>query len=87
MSQGDHRSVIRRVGGMGTPSLEALPATEDEAELPWTQSVVLAGKGVAIPSSGECPESFSEIAFIGIGMCRGIQHAFIAHQSMPKGYS
>ena len=54
---------------MGTPSLEALPATEDEAELPWTQSVVLAGKGVAIPSSGESPEPFS--FSVGLGSAAG----------------
>ena len=49
--------------------------------------VVLAGKGVAITSSGERPEPFSQTAFIGNGMCRGIQHIYIAHQSMSKGYS
>ena len=38
-------------------------------------------------SSGEYPESFSETAFIGISMCRDIQHTCIAHQSISKGYS
>ena len=52
----------------------------------WTQSVP-GEKGVVIPSSGECPEPFSETAFIGIGMCRGVQHTCMAYQSMSKGYS
>ena len=60
-----------------------LPAAADENKSSRTQSVVPAGKGVAIPCSGECPKPFSEMAFIGIGM----QHACIAHQSMSKGYS
>ena len=64
----------------------ALPATE-ENELSWTQSLVPAGKGVAIPCSGECPEPFSEMAFIGIGMRRGVQYAYNAHWSMSQGYS
>ena len=70
----------------GTLSHRALPAAVDENKLPQTQSV-LVGKGVAIPSSGKCPDPFSEMAFIGIGMCRGIQYAFKAHQSMFKGHS
>ena len=45
------------------------------------------GKGLAILSSGQCPQPFSERAFIGISMCRGIQHACIAHQSMSEDYS
>ena len=45
------------------------------------------GKGVAIPSSGERPEPFSQMAFIGNGTCRSIQHTRIAHQSMSKGSS
>ena len=49
--------------------------------------VVLEGKGLVIPSSRECRKPFSEMAFTGMGMCRGIQRASIAHQSMPKGYS
>ena len=49
----------------------------------WTRSVV----PVVIPSSGECPESFSKMAFIGIGIRRGIQYACEAHQSTSKGYS
>ena len=54
-----------------------------------TQSVVLVGKRVTIPSSGEYPEPFSETAFMGIGMRRGIQYAHWAHQSTSKdhGYS
>ena len=47
----------------------------------------LVGEEVVIPSSEECPEPFSKMAFIGISMCRGTQHACIAHQSMSKGYS
>ena len=46
----------------------------------------LVGKGMAILCSGECIESFPEMAFIEISMCRGIQHTCIAHWSMSKGY-
>ena len=42
------------------------------------------GKGVAIPSSEECPEPFSDMAFIRVGKCRGIQHMCIAYQSMSN---
>ena len=55
-------------------------------ELSWTQSVPV-GKRVAIPFSGECPEPFSKMAFIGIGMGRSIQYACKAHQSMSKCHS
>ena len=65
----------------------ALPAAMDENESSQTQSVDLLGKGVAIRSSGECPELFSETVFIGICMCRGIQYACKAHQSMSEGHS
>ena len=51
------------------PSHGVLPATSDENKLSQTQSVVPAGKGVVIPSSGECPKPFSKMAFIGIVMC------------------
>ena len=64
-----------------------LPASVDENKSSWIQSVVPAGKGVAIPSSGECPEPSSEMAFIGISMCRGRQHGCIAHQIITKCYS
>ena len=50
----------------------------------WTQSFVQVGKGMAIPSSGECPEPFFQTAFIGNVMCRCLQHTHIAHQSMSK---
>ena len=56
-------------------------------ESSWTQSVVLEGKGVVIPSTGESLKPFSETAFIGISMCRGIQQACKAHHSMSKGHS
>ena len=69
------------------PSFGALLAATEENKSSRTQSVVPVGKGVAIPSSGECPKPFSERAFIGIGMCRDIQHICIAHQSMSKSYS
>ena len=69
---------------MGCPVPPSFPATANENKSSGTQSVVPAGKGVAIPSSGECPEPFSETAFIRIGMCRGIQHTCIAYQSMSK---
>ena len=69
------------------PSCRALPAAVDENNSSCTQSAVPAGKGVATPSSGECPKPFSETAFIGISRCRNIQHTYIAHQSMSKGYS
>ena len=52
----------------------------------WTL-FFLGGKRVAIPSSGECPKPFSEMAFIEIRMFRGIQYARKAHQSMSKGHS
>ena len=52
------------------PSHRALPAVVDENESSRTQSIALVGKGVVIPSIGECTEPFSETAFIGIGMCR-----------------
>ena len=65
----------------------ALRVSADENKLSQTQSVVLPGKGVVIPSSRECPEPFYEMAFIGISMCRDIQHTCIAHQSMSKVYS
>ena len=72
--------------------MESQPATFSWSQMKRkassrTQSVVPAGSGVAIPSSGECPEPFSEMAFIGIGMRRDIQHTCIAYQSMSKGYS
>ena len=51
-------------------------------KLPWTQSVVLTGKGVVIPSSGESPKPFSEMAFIGICMHRGIQYAKLINQCL-----
>ena len=54
---------------------------------PRNNLIVLTGKGVASPSSGECPELFSQTAFIGNGMCMGIQCTYIAHQSMSKAYS
>ena len=69
------------------PSRGTLQAIAEKKKSSWTQSVVLVGKGVAIPFSGECPEPFSEMAFIGIGRCRDIQPTSIAHQSMSKGYS
>ena len=69
--------------GWDAPSLGALPVvTKDENEWSQTQSVVPAGKGVAIPSSGECPEPFSEMALIGIGIRRGRQCACKAHQCL-----
>ena len=71
----------------GAPSRRALLATVDENKSSQTQSVVPVGKGVAIPSSGECPEPFSKTAFIGIVVCRDIRHTCIAHQSLSKGYS
>ena len=52
---------------------------------PGHNLAVLGGKWVAIPSGGECPEPFSQMAFIGNVMCRCI--TCIAHQSMSKGYS
>ena len=36
-----------------------------------------AGKGVVIPFSGEHPKPFSQMTFIGNGMCRCIQHTSI----------
>lgn len=50
------------------------------------QSVVPVGKGVVIPSSGDCLEAFSEMAIIVLGMRWVIQHTCIAYQC-PKGYS
>ena len=35
------------------------------------QSCCPAGKGVVIPSSGECPESFSQMALLGM-VCVGV---------------
>ena len=67
-----------------TPSRGVLPDSVDENESSWTHSVVPAGKGVAIPSSGECPEPFSDMAFIRVWKCRGIQHMCIAYQSMSN---
>ena len=69
------------------PSHRALPAVVDENESSRTQSIALVGKGVVIPSIGECTEPFSETAFIGISMHRGIQYACKADQSMSKGHS
>ena len=69
------------------PSCGTLQATMEENESSQTQSVVLMGKGVVIPSSGACPKPFSQTAFIWIGMHRGIQYACKAHQSMSKGHS
>ena len=52
--------------------MEFLPVADEKKGVVQTQSVVLAGKGVVIPSGGECPEPFSKTAFTRIGMCRGI---------------
>ena len=71
---------------MGCPVPPSFPATANENKSSGTQSVVPAGKGVAIPSSGECPKPLFEMAFIGIGMHRGIQYACKAHQSKSKGH-
>ena len=47
-------------------------AIDGNNESPQTQSRCSGGKGVVIPSSGECPEPFSYPAFIRVGKCRGI---------------
>ena len=78
------RKIGRKRPVWDAESCGALPASVDENKSSWIQSVVPAGKGVAIPSSGECPEPSSETTFIRIGMCRGIQHTCIAYQSMSK---
>lgn len=52
--------------------LSWLPQMADKNKSSRTQSVVPVGKGVVIPSTGECLEPFSETSFIGNGMCTGI---------------
>ena len=58
-----------------------------EISHPRHNLVVWVGKEVAIPSSGECPKLFSQMAFIRNGMCRGLQHTCIPNQSISKYYS
>ena len=58
-----------------------------EINCPRHNLVVLAGKGVAIPSGGEQLKPFSQMVFPGNCMCRGIPHTCIPHQSMSKGFS
>ena len=71
------------------PRGEPHPAESSQSWMKWVgpDTICLGEEGLVIPSSGERPEPFSKMAFIGIGICRGIQHACIAHQSMSKGYS
>ena len=72
----------------GTPAHSAPPICLGwEISHPRHNLAVLVEKGVAIPSSGKCPEPFSQMAFIGNGMCRCIHHTWVAHQSMSKGHS
>ena len=53
------------VGLWDAPSRRALPAAAGENKSSRPQSVVLVGNGVAIPSSGECPEPFSKRLLLG----------------------
>ena len=64
------------------PSCRALPAAADENESSRTQSVVLVGKGVAIPSCGECLQPFLKTAFIEV--CTGVYsvHAKLVNQCL-----
>ena len=78
--------IMIKCGGICPPELSRLQQMKRK-ESSWTQSVVPSGKGVAIPSSGECPKPFSKMAFIAIRVCKGIHYACIAHQTMPEGCS
>ena len=59
------------VAGRLCPAELSQPQWMKRKESSWTQSVVPAGKGVAIPSSGEYPKPFSKMAFIGM-VCAGV---------------
>ena len=72
---------------VGCPVPQSSPTAMDENKLSLVQSVLPAEKRVVIRSTGECPEPFSETAFIGNGMCRGIWYTCIGHQSMSQGCS
>ena len=69
---------------MECPILRSSPGHCGWEYIVWDTICCLVGKGVANPSSGECPKPFYKTAFIRISMRRGIQHTCIAYQSMSE---
>ena len=80
---GENRKEVGVRGELWPARFPRLPQMRIKS-CPRCNLVAPLGKGVAILSSGECPEPFSDIAFIRVGKGRGIQHMCIAYQSMSN---